>query len=193
MTDNFDDIKKLLVFDSEDDFYFCQILKRKKDNAELGSNSHVVKTYYIKSIEGLELDWGEMKCLADFHNARVCINLNKRSFERICYHNLKSITDHIMNKDFSGVRKSYNSCCGSFSNESGGKKWIVDIDQKGRYANDVLKTIETLRPEGTKLVAILNTKNGVHLITKPFDVQAFKAIYPDIDIHKNNPTVLYIP
>lgn len=193
MIDNFEDIKKLLVFDSDDDFYFCQILKRKKDNAELGSNSHVVKTYYIKSIEELELDWGEMKCLADFHNARVCINLNKRSFERICYHNLKSITDHIMNKDFSGVRKSYNSCCGSFSNENGTKKWIVDIDEKGRAANDILKLIETLRPEGTKLITILNTKNGVHLITNPFDVQAFKSVYPNIDIHKNNPTILYIP
>lgn len=193
MVDNFNEIKKLLLFSSDDEFYFCQILKRKKENPELGSNSHVVKTYYIKSIEELEREKGEMICLAEYHNARVCINLNKRSFERICYHNLKSITDHIMNKDFSGVRKSYNSCCGSFSDANDTKKWIIDIDVKGRLANEVLKTIDSIRPEGNKLVAILDTKNGVHLITTPFDVQAFRVVYPGIDIHKNNPTILFIP
>lgn len=193
MVDNFQQIKSLLSFNSPDEFYFCQILKRKKDNAELGSNSHVVKTYYIRSIEDLEKDEGEMVCLANFHNARVCINLNKRSFERICYHNLKSITDHIMNKDFLGVRKSYNSCCGSFSDANEAKRWIIDIDEKGRFANDVLRVIDDLRPEGSKLVSIIDTKNGVHLITTPFDIQAFKSVYPNIDIHKNNPTILYIP
>lgn len=192
MIDNFNHIKELLSFNSDDEFYFCQILKRKKENPELGNNSYVVKTYFIKSIEELEKDKGEMICLADFHKARVCINLNKRSFERICYHNLKSITDHIMNKDFSGVRKSYNSCCGSYATDEN-TKWVVDIDVKGRYANEVLKDIDTLRPEGNKLITILETKNGVHLITKPFDVQAFRAKYPDIEIHKNNPTILYIP
>lgn len=191
MIDNFNQIKELLTFNSDDEFYFCQILKRKKENPELGSNSHVVKTYYIKSIAELERERGEMICLAEYHTARVCINLNKRSFERICYHNLKSITDHIMNKDFSGVRKSYNSCCGSFATDE--KKWIIDIDEKGRLANEVLKVIDTLRPEGDKLVTILDTKNGIHLITKPFDIQAFKVLYPTIEIHKNNPTILYIP
>jgi hypothetical protein len=39
MVDNFEIIKSLLQFDSEDDFYHLQILKRKKENPELGSNS----------------------------------------------------------------------------------------------------------------------------------------------------------
>lgn len=194
MVDNFSQISALLTFESEDDFYFCQILKRKKDNptAEGLSNSHVVKTYYLKCIEDLNKDKGEMICLAEYHNARVCINLNKRSFERVCYHTLKSITDHIINKDFSNVKKAYNSMCGGYTSEKD-KKWIVDIDIKGRSANLVLKFIDALRPEGDKLVSIIETKNGVHLITKPFDVQAFKAVYPNIDIQKNNPTILYIP
>lgn len=192
MVDNFNQIMELLSFDSDDEFYFCQILKRKKENPELGSNSHVVKTYYISSIDSLEKDKGEMICLAEYHKARVCINLNKRSFERICYHNLKSITDHIMNKDFKAVKKAYNSCCGSFAADEN-TKWVIDIDEKGVLASKVLKFIDTLRPDGSKLIKILDTKNGVHLITKPFDVQAFKNVYPDIEIHKNNPTILYIP
>ncbi len=189
--DNFNQIRELLEFDSEDDFYFCQILKRKKENKELGSNSHVVKTYYLKSKEDLDKDKGEMICLAEYHNARVCINLNKRSFERVCYHTLKKLTDQILNKSFSHVRKCYNSVCGEYA--SGDKTWIVDIDEKGRAANDILKCIDNLQPEGNKLITIIETKNGIHLITKPFNLQDFKEYYPHIEVHKNNPTVMYIP
>lgn len=32
---------------------------------------------------------------------------------------------------------------------------------------------------------------GAHLITNAFDVAGFTKKYPDIDIHKNNPTLLY--
>jgi hypothetical protein len=191
MIDNFDQIQDLLTFDGEDDFYFAQILKRKKEHAELGSNSYVVKVYYIKSKEDLEKNKGEMICLANFHNARVYINLNKRSFERNCYHTLKKITDQIMNKDFKSARKAYNSVCGLYAN--GDKSWVVDIDEKGRAANEILKTIDNIQPEGNKLIAIVDTKNGVHLITKPFNLQDFHQIYPGIDVHRNNPTVLFIP
>jgi hypothetical protein len=192
MIDNFNQIKSLLKFDSEDDFYFCQILKRKKENKELGSNSHVVKTYFIKSVEELDRDKGEMICLAEYHNARVCINLNRRSFERTCFNTLKKITDQIMNKDFKNVRKSYNSVCGMHSAEED-KTWVVDIDVKGRQANEVLMCIDGCQPEGNKLVTIIETKNGVHLITKPFNLQQFGQQYPNIEVHKNNPTILYIP
>lgn len=193
MVDNFEQIKGLLTFDSEDDFYFSQIIQRKKENPQVGSNSHVVKTYYIKSKDDLEFYKGEMICLAEFHNARVCINLNRRSFEKAAFQSLKKVTDVIMNKDFKSVRKAYNSVCGGYSNEQGTKKWIVDIDEKGRAANEVLKFIETIRPEGPKLQAIIETKNGLHLITSPFDIQEFKKYYSDIDIHKDNPTIIYIP
>lgn len=192
MVYNFDLILPLLEFKSEDDFYFLQIIKRKKENKEIGSNSHVVKTYFIKSVEDLLNDKEEMICLADFHNARVCINLNKRSFEKTCFHTLKKLTDQILNKDYRQARKAYASVCGTYTAEKD-RKWVVDIDEKGRRANEVLQTIDRCDPEGNKLIVILDTKNGVHLITKPFNVQQFREKYPDIDIHKNNPTLLYMP
>ena len=46
---------------------------------------------------------------------------------------------------------------------------------------------------GPKVEAIIPTKNGHHLITKRFDVMSFKQEYPDIDIQKKNPTLLYYP
>jgi hypothetical protein len=49
------------------------------------------------------------------------------------------------------------------------------------------------QPEGVKTIEIIPTKNGFHYITYRFDVMEFKKHYPDIDIQKKNPTILYIP
>ena len=43
------------------------------------------------------------------------------------------------------------------------------------------------------MIAYIPTKNGYHIITKPFNLKQFKDKYSDIDVHKNNPTILYIP
>lgn len=194
MVDNFDKIKKLLEFNSDDDFYHCQIIKRKKEHPELGSNSYIVKTYYIKSPEDLDYYRDEMILLATHHNARVQINLNKRSFEKIAFHTQKKIADQLMNKDYRSVRKAYNSCCGKYSNETTDKKWILDIDNINRKQNELILFIEKeCKPEGNKYITVIPTKNGYHLITKPFDVSKFSKQFPGISIHKNNPTILYIP
>jgi hypothetical protein len=52
-----------------------------------------------------------------------------------------------------------------------------------------------MRPVGDKVIAEIPTKNGVHLITRPFNLQEFKETFDgDWDIiHKNNPTLLYCP
>lgn len=191
MIDNFDIISSLLTVETEDDFYFAQILQRKKEHPELGSNSHVVKTYFIRSAQELYWYKPEMICLCDFHNARAGINLNRRSFEKIALNTLKKLTDQLLNKDYQSVRKCYASACGMFNNEKN-KKWIVDIDHKNkRDINNTLRFIESLEPEGMKFIKLIETKNGFHLITKPFNTQQFKQEYPYIEVHKDNPTILY--
>lgn len=194
MIDNFEQIKKLLTFETEDDFYFGQILQRKKEHPELGSNSHVVKTYFITSTDHLQYYKEEMICLCKHHNARAGINLNKRSFEKVAFHALAKVTDQLLNHDYKSVRKAYASACG-IAHSDKNKKWIIDIDHKNRRAiNDVMAFIERIpRPEGSKFIDIIETKNGFHLITRPFDIQTFKTQYPEIEIHKDNPTLLFIP
>ena len=44
-----------------------------------------------------------------------------------------------------------------------------------------------------KVIKTIPTKNGFHLITEKFNVMEFKRRYPDIDIQKKNPTLLYLP
>lgn len=193
MIDNFDQINKLLEFDSEDDFYFCQIMKRKKEHPEIGSNSIVIKTYYIKSHQQLEDLREEMTALAEVLDARVYINLNRRSFEKIAFHTMIKISNIMMNKDWNSVKQAYDSVCGANHNEKN-KKWIIDIDSKADDLYEYYKVIERAEPilEFAKVLAIVNTKNGYHLITRPFDCREFSIVFPLVDIQKNNPTILYV-
>ncbi len=191
MVDNLELIKPFLVFDSEDDFYHLQIIKRKKENPELGSNSYIVKTYSITSVDHLEKVYPEIKAICDFHQARAGINLNVRSFEKIAFHALRKLTDVIMNKDFRSARKSYDSVCGSFS-AGKNKSWIIDIDVSDMdVVKSIAESISEIEPKGDKVKTVLPTKNGFHLITSPFNLS--KVGFSEIDIHKNNPTILYVP
>jgi hypothetical protein len=74
------------------------------------------------------------------------------------------------------------------------KRWIVDIDTKdSNYVNDVINFINSIRPEGDNVETTIPTPNGVHIITRRFDVMEFRKKYTDIDIQKKNPTLLYYP
>ena len=191
MVDNLELIKPFLVFDSEDDFYHLQIIKRKKENPELGSNSYIVKTYSITSVDHLEKVYPEIKAICDFHKARAGINLNVRSFEKIAFHALRKLTDVIMNKDFKSARKSYDSVCGTYS-AGKNKSWIIDIDVSDMdVVKSIAESISQIEPKGDKVKVVLPTKNGFHLITTPFNLS--KVGFSEIDIHKNNPTILYVP
>lgn len=84
---------------------------------------------------------------------------------------------------------------------NGQKLWIVDVDMKEGDL-DAMTTIYILtqyltglKPDTgvSKVVTIVPTLNGFHIITKPFDVQTFKEICGENtpDVHKNNPTLLW--
>jgi len=205
MIDNFDIISKILSFDSEDDFYFVQILQRKKDNpgGSFGSNnsSRLIKAYYITSLEKLYKHKEEMIFFANHFNARVGINLNKRSFYKTAFNTLKKIAEQMHNKDFYNIKSAYNTSCG-IHNGNQDKIWLLDIDNVEispimlafiEHNCNPITTYDEKLGFDSKIIAIIPSKSGFHLITKPFDTREFCQKYPDISIHKNNPTNLYIP
>ena len=197
MIDNFEQIKKLLNFNSDDEFYFVQILQRKKDNPGKinGSNnsSRLIKAYCIDSVEKLDKLREEMLLLANHFNARIGINLNKRSYYKTAFNTMKHIAEQMHNKNFKNVKRAWNTACG-VHNSVEDKIWLLDIDDVGRKANDMVRFIETkCQPYENRLIAVIPSKNGYHLITKSFDLRNFVEEYPDIEVHKNNPTNLYIP
>lgn len=198
MVDNFEQILKLLTWNSEKEFYFLQIIQRKKDFVEgqkrIGrdNNNRLIKAYYIYSLQQLEVYKEEIILLCELFNARAGINLNKRNQKDVALKVLEILAIALRKNEFTVISKIYNSACGKES--SGDKLWIVDIDEK-EISPLLLAYLEIeCRPlEETKVLAKIPSKNGWHLITKRFDKQKFLQKYPHIEIHGNNPTNLFIP
>lgn len=195
MLDNFKRIESHLTFESNDEFYFLQILKRRKENPDMPSNNRLIKTYYITSLDYLDKKRNEIIEICNVENARAYINLNPRSFESAAFQMLKEVTNRIISKDYKSIRNAYDSVAGSLG-ATRDKKWVIDIDEPVWSPLMLAHINYHCEPicddvNDTKIYDIIPTKNGFHIITKPFNLKKFKEKYPDIDIHKNNPTILY--
>ena len=203
MIDNLEKVLPFLQFDSEDDFYYLQILQRKKENPELGSNSRVIKNYYIRSQQHLLDRYEEIKTLCKVFNARASIRLNRRSFEKVGFKSLENVANTMQNREYKHLMKSYDRACGLLNNERV-KRWIVDIDKdEVIWLEQIINAIQPCEPSGGKILAQIPSKSGIHLITSPFNIQQFKdnfadelrdygMSYIDLEIHKDNPTNLYL-
>ena len=193
MINNFKLIKPLLEFPNDDIYYHLQILRRGKDHPELPAANRVIKPYFICSLESLDYVEDEIKKLCEFFGARAYINLAPKSIKKTTMLQLKYLAQRTYEGDFKKIWKSWNTCAGEIKGEE--PRWVVDIDntylQREDYEERLVKYLSYLDPMGNKVVAKIPTKSGFHLITTPFNIQRFKEQCPDIDVHKNNPTLLY--
>lgn len=112
MIDNFDLIKPLLTFENPGDFYFIQILQRKKDFMEK-EKTKVIKEYFVENINFLDFKKKEMISLANFFNARVMIRLNKRNYEYISLKLLNELASRISQKTYS-IKNLISSVIGKY-------------------------------------------------------------------------------
>ena len=191
MIDNFELIKSLLIFPNDDIYYHLQILRRGKDHPELPAANRVIKSYFICSLESLNYVEQEIKDLCKLFGARAYINLAPKSIKKTTMLQLKYLAQRAYEGDFKKIWKSWNTCAGEIKGEE--PRWVVDIDDNNIKWNYVMDDIDTLEPYSidTKYIINIPTKSGWHIITTPFNLQQFKEKYPNIDVHKNNPTLLY--
>ena len=194
MINNINRIKPLLNFENQGDFYMLYIFKRKKDQTTDKANHQsvrTIKTYCIESIEQLENRYDEIIQLCEMFKARAYIHIQKQNHKDVAMNMITEIVNRIQSGQIN-QKNVFDSVVGQIKTNE--KRWIVDIDVKDfDYVSELADYIDSLRPEGDKIEAVIPTKSGVHLITKRFDVMEFKKKYPDVDIQKKNPTLLYYP
>jgi hypothetical protein len=191
MIDNYQQIKRLLKFDDPDKFYFLQILKRRKDNPELGRDMKLIDNRFYYSMQAFEEDENDIKDLCTITNSRAYLRLNRRSSSQVALKCLARTADLISSQNFKDVKRCYLSVCGEFQSEEN-KTWIVDLDGDPDVEK-IIKVINDLEPPIHKTQALIPTKNGKHLISKPFRKDEFRKMFPEIDIHTDNPTLLFCP
>lgn len=195
MIDNFELIKSLLEFPNDDIYYHLQILRRGKDHPDLPAANRVIKSYFICKLESMDELEEEIKNLCKFFGARAYINLAPKSIRKTTLLQLKNLAERVYIGDYKKIWKSWNTCAGTIKGEE--SRWIIDLDDVSDLSmiESLKYFLTTLEPVGEKVKAVIPTKSGYHLITTPFNIKQFEStpLGKNIDVHKNNPTILYIP
>lgn len=192
MIDNFDKIINIMSFDDTNDFYFIQLIKRKKDNPDMKGDSVVIKDWYVSSVDYLLSKKNSMIEMSNQYNARLTIRINKRNYKNLGLKMISDITKKLENENYKGLKSCFSSVAGQYSSDTD-KKWIIDIDSidlDDLY--EIKEVINDSMPNVEKIICEIPSKSGIHLIVKPFDIRRFKNRFKNIEIKKDNPTNLYI-
>jgi len=195
MRNNFQNIRPLLNFDSEDDFYFLQIIKRRKDNPELERDMKLIDNYFIYSLEDYDRLENKIIQQCQLNNARAYIRINRRNAKTIALQTMRKLSELLIDGNYRAAKSAYISAAGEYHSESK-KRWIIDIDEEDLPLTDQIREkIQELHfateKTGYKIIAEIPTKSGIHIITNPFNLQEFRKAFPKMDIHKDNPSILY--
>lgn len=190
-------------------FFHLELIQRKKEVPDINKNSNIVKSYAIKNFDYLVTKLKtEIIPICDVTNARAMINLNPKSFRRVTLSMLRRLSEYIEDNFYEGaVTKIFDSCTASSSiDKSRGveKLWLIDIDTKDKEVYDKVQSLVNLTdpglPNELRVRGGIETKNGYHLFTVPFNLNKFnqlKNIYHslqnDVEVKKDCLTNLYIP
>lgn len=224
MVDNFEQIKKHITFDDKDDFYFCQIIQRKKDGCNVPSANNgyrTIKTYYIRSFEDFDRRVDAIKQLCEQNNARCYFNINVRNAKEVALVASKAYIDLVMEDRCNQGHRVYDHACGITPKKGLKRRWIVDVDTKDSTKIAVvvyaINSCRSSRPredqdkshtEYDNVEFVVQTQNGVHLVTCGFDLGTFYDqllyhndrvgnVFSDDElkeickVKKDNPTLMY--
>jgi hypothetical protein len=201
MINNIELIKPLLNFEKQGDFYMLYVFKRKKDQPENERDNHqsvrTIKTYCIESIDHLDRRWDEIVQMCEMFKARAYIHVQKQNHFDVSLSMMVALAERIQNGN-TNQKGLFDSVVGQIKTQE--KRWIVDVDTTSQHIQNMISNIiEMVKPtDASKIITKIPTKNGVHLITKRFDVMEFNKQIKERgeempDIQKKNPTLLYYP
>ena len=181
---------------TEDEFFFLQVIKRKKDNPDVGmSHEIVIHNWFIKDADYLMEKKDAIIKMCEDNNARAYFRLNKRSYKKVALQTLALIAQNIASGNYN-IKNCYESCAGQHHAETDEKTWVLDFDYgESEITDEMWRVLHDLVVE-TKRAPIchtLPTKNGYHVICPPFNIKKFQDKFGNISYHRDNPTILYIP
>lgn len=176
MQDNFDLIVKFLegtVVMEKNDFFFVQILKRRKDNPEMTEHEINIDNIYITSFKDFKKKKDRIVKTCEVNNARCLIRLGKRNFEFLSTKLVQEIGSIQEKKAFHKIVSAFTSVCGSYPS-SKKKLWMIDVDDMTIY-----EEVKTLLENITKIHLIVPSKTGAHIVINGFNPDLWP--YPEKD------------
>ena len=212
--------ENVLDFQKQDDFYVFHILQRAKDKREKhtfkpgdhSDGSRLIKTVYVDSLEYFDRKVDTMRQIADSNDARIYVLPQVRS-KLTC--NRALATEIIRQIDDWQIRYDHllrTAICACHASRA--KRWVIDLDEdlvpEHPYSGDrktALKELadavmadiwtwaeKTLKGEDLfdfkKTIMQYNTRNGMGILTKPFDIRTW-PLNPDL-IKKDGMMLAYV-
>ena len=183
---------------------FChmQIVCRAKDHKDEKVKEGAIKTYFIRDEEHLRRIMPEVILLCEHYGARAYINVSPKSFGKLQKLMLVKLASLVCEGNIQNPRKTLNSAAGVLTSKN--PTWIIDVDNMPvkdsilNWLDDYFKLDSTLPFCNTReelyLRGIIPTKQGCHLLVRPFNLKEFSSNFPNVDVHKNSMgTLLYYP
>lgn len=193
VTDNFDKVAKFMDFSSPDDFYFLQIIQRKKDGNEDGKGNNrarLIKAYYVKSAQHLLEKKDKIIELCKNNNARAYITINKRSFFKVSCGCQQVLAKLIMEGSTHQAPRVWDHVCGELPALSGKNLYrLIDVDEPDNMST-IIDVINKCRgnEEQNRIKEIFPTQHGCHIVTSKFDTEQFKQELAILNI--DAPTIM---
>lgn len=193
--DNIELLKYALPPLDEDQYYFVQIMRRKKEHPTMPKSVRIMDEFYITKNKPIKYYENRIIGSCNLHKARAYISVNRRSKKKSALKMISHLASLIESDQLepNTMNSIYPTVSGRFPAEPK-KKWIIDIDEEDlKDKVDIIDNIKLLYPNPgeNKVLFEVPTVSGLHLITTPFRLDMFKKLWPQIDVHKDNYTILY--
>lgn len=171
--------------------HHVQVIQRSKDGHD--KSIRQLAEWFIHSYDNLSFLYDGIKLLCDKYNARAYINLNPKLDEAVMWRLMKILTERLSSKNLGNPFNMMSSAHDQLPGFSS-KYWVVDIDDPfvdmERLTNDI-NNCQSGRT-GNNVIDTIPTKNGVHMITVPFNLSQL-TLPVGVDVKKDGLTLLYCP
>lgn len=199
MINNYEIIKRFMPGEvagplAGDAFLYTELLDRTK---RVGNNGvRVVKAFYHRSLLDFDRHMAQMIALCDALKVRAYTRLSPRSFKQVGVVFTKMVVEAALTNNHAGMKSLYARACGTTAHQ---KTWLFDVDA----ISDASNLFGNWLAARELLMGIVPSKKGLHYITRAFDLRNWNAEQspsaltllgvPDVSLHKDNATNLYIP
>lgn len=176
--------------DDGDSFIYTELLDRSKGK---GNNvNRLIKTFYHRSREEFDEQMPAIKELCDWGKVRAYTRLGTRSFEKVSKVFVQLVVDAALSGNHQSQKRMYSRALGTVTPVK--KVWLLDVDELTEQTKQL--GIQLLMD--SHLLATIPSRKGCHYIIRPFDERTYTGsrgwnVFGDVQLHKDNPTNLYIP
>lgn len=172
-------LKEHCKFESHNDVYILLAIARKKDHADLTNSQEIVFREVIKTENDIERKYNKIYVLTrNYYNGNfsfyVYITVNPRNIWKaffllnrqfnIAMEEHLNNNNNILSKKLKKISGLWMSTLMKKTSIGSIKNFLIDLDDSKKL-NEVCKELKKL----TEIIKIQKTKNGHHIIVKPFN------------------------